>query len=273
MEKLFLQLERGKVQCYRFGKGPDMIIAMHGFARSGALFQPMAAAMGEAFSIYAPDLPFHGNTEWSPASFDRNDIRELIYAICALNPGQKFYWMGYSLGGRLVLSQWTEFKDQLAGLVLMAPDGFGTKALAIPERIPLPLRKWICRLFEKPAWFLALTNGLRQVGVINKWVYQYLEKNLSTAENRQRLLGVWLSVGHFRMENRKGAKPEFPVSIVMGRQDKIVPPKVAHQLKKLLPEAVLIWRDCGHQLISREMGQILKDQIRPVVRRQHGEKD
>ncbi len=259
MKKIWLSLKHGKVHCYQLGSGPRLVIALHGFAHSGASFQTMG--LGDGYTVYAPDLPFHGLTEWHADAFDQQDFKELVEAILALNPGQPFYWLGYSLGGRLVLSEWKGFAPQLAGLILIAPDGLGSGVRAIPHRMPLFLRQWLCGLLERPNWFLKWSRFLKKVGIIDHFSDQYLHKNLGTTENRRRLLGTWKSVSHFKLKQRKAPTPNFPIFVVLGRRDRIIMPEVIHPLKKCFPKAVVIWRDCGHQLINRETGIILRKQL------------
>lgn len=260
MEKIWLSLKRGKVNCYRFGNGPKLVIALHGFTRTGASFQVLD--LGNDTTLYAPDLPFHGLTEWTADYFDQHDLLEIVEAILAIYPPQQpFYWLGYSLGGRLVLSEWRQFETQLAGMILIAPDGFSKGIKGLPHQMSIGLRQWVCQLLERPQWFLKWCVFLRRTGLISPFIHQYLQKNLETAENRRRLLGIWKSVAHFNLRKQKTANPDFPIWVVLGRQDHIIPLTVVHSLRELFPEAEVHWRECGHQLINRGTGEILRKQI------------
>ncbi len=260
MEKIWLSLKRGKVHCYRYGNGAKLVIALHGFARTGASFQMLS--LGNDFTVYAPDLPFHGLTEWDAEHFDQHDLSEMVEAILDFYPPQQlFYWLGYSLGGRLVLSEWRQFETRLAGLILIAPDGFSRGLKRLPHRMSMGLRQWVCQWLERPQWFLKWCKLLRKAGLISPFINQYLNKNLETAANRRRLLGIWQSVAYFKVDWRKPVNTDFPIWVVLGRQDHIIPPTVVHPIKEVLPGAEVFWRDCGHQLINRTTGDVLQEQL------------
>jgi pimeloyl-ACP methyl ester carboxylesterase len=51
-------------------------------------------------------------------------------------------------------------------------------------------------------------------------------------------------------------KMHVPTCIIWGKQDKVTPPEVAEEFKKLLPNSELYWIDkCGHAAMMEEPDQ------------------
>jgi pimeloyl-ACP methyl ester carboxylesterase len=49
------------------GVGRPVLLCHHGWANTGEVFGPLAAALGRRWTVVAPDAPGHGGTAWTPA--------------------------------------------------------------------------------------------------------------------------------------------------------------------------------------------------------------
>ncbi len=83
----------------RIGQGPDLVL-LHGWGLHGGLWGPVLEPLAEAFSLHVVDLPGHGRS--APWSGDYT-LEAIADAIAAEVPAGA-HWLGWSLGGRIVLS-------------------------------------------------------------------------------------------------------------------------------------------------------------------------
>src|ERR1700744_2686965 len=99
----FLSFRSSRFHYSSWGTGNRILFAFHGYGESAATFEFLEAALGQDFTIIAPDMPFHGATEWKEDGlfFDPHDLLSLMEAIAAGLPGREEGWwlLGYSMGG------------------------------------------------------------------------------------------------------------------------------------------------------------------------------
>lgn len=95
---------------------PDPILLLHGFGGTGAMWDPVRAALGrEHDAVLTPDLRGHGgNAAVRPVSF-AGCVQDLL----AFGP-RRFVLGGYSLGGRVGLHLALEAPERVSALVLIA---------------------------------------------------------------------------------------------------------------------------------------------------------
>lgn len=80
------------------GNGPDLVM-LHGWGLHGGLFKPVVDALSRCFRLHIVDLPGHG----------RSDTLEGDYTLCNIARAvaeavpDRATWLGWSLGGRVVL--------------------------------------------------------------------------------------------------------------------------------------------------------------------------
>ena len=94
------------------------IVALHGFTQTGRSWSPIAKLFATEF--FAPGLPGHGEaSEERPATLV--DAAELVLRrVTADLGGRPAWWIGYSLGGRVLLHLALRHPDLVAGLVLVS---------------------------------------------------------------------------------------------------------------------------------------------------------
>lgn len=95
---------------------PDPIVLLHGFAGTGALWDPVRAALPTAAAVSAPDLRGHGA---------RSSVRPVSFAGCVADvlgdaPAGRFVLGGYSQGGRIALHVALAAPERVSALVLIA---------------------------------------------------------------------------------------------------------------------------------------------------------
>ncbi len=94
------------------------LVALHGFTQTGRSWGAVERALGQ--TILAPDLPGHGSaTDECPR--DLHGAAALVAdRTAALLHGRSAWWIGYSLGGRVLLHLALSRPTLVAGLVLVS---------------------------------------------------------------------------------------------------------------------------------------------------------
>ncbi|MEZ4985266.1 MAG: hypothetical protein R2795_09555 [Saprospiraceae bacterium] len=69
-----VSVKHGEVAAHVWGRGPALLIALHGFALPADEFATWVPLLGNRYTICAPDLPFHGQTVWRKPFFTPTDM-------------------------------------------------------------------------------------------------------------------------------------------------------------------------------------------------------
>ena len=250
-----ITLEYGSVVCYRWGTGPEVIIALHGFGEQASSFAHWGASVPDGFSLYAPDLPLHGESTWrEDVPFTNDHLHELFRRIT----GENFILCGYSMGGRLCLSYIQAWPERVDRLVLLAPDGLKVNFwywLASQTRGGNDLFRYT---MAHPGWFLGGVRILGALRLINRGVVKYVQRHLGKPENRRALYHIWTCMRTFRPDletvRSRIRDQGIPVRLVFGRFDRIIQTSQGQRFQQGAPDQCqLLELSAGHQLLTREL--------------------
>lgn len=255
MPAFFLTTPFGRVACRRFGAGPRLLVAFHGFSEDGSAFREMGRQLANTCTLYAIGLPFHGGTHWEGDEYRPEQLAVVVRAILEEAGAHRFEGLGHSLGARLWLHLLPEFSGCLDGLYLLAPDGLQTRWLYLAEWLPLWLRRPLARLAQRPTWILATARLLYRLGAIDAFLLRYLQHHLSEAAKRRRLLHTWLSLAHFRLSGgtplrliRQGG---VPILVLLGDKDRLVKPAAIRRKLQGAKAVRIEMADATHRSICR----------------------
>ena len=263
MERTTIKLEKGTISCLQIGDGQRLLIAFHGFGDSAEQFRVFAGNLGGLFTIWAVDLPGHGRTLWPAGTFNRRDILQLIQHIRRQSGKDDYALLGFSFGGRIVLSLLGEEMDPPAAPFLLAPDGFGTRGMLLPLLTPLLLRRWLRSVGDQPEPWLGLAARLRKWGFLDAFAQRWVRYYFSHPARRKALWDTWLSLSHFPVRlfrlRRKMQKLAIPVVFVLGCRDELIPYRRIETRLKGVPGCKIMVVDKDHWLVDRELGGLLLD--------------
>lgn len=265
MQSHYITLPQGRIHCYRTGRGPGLLIALHGFGDSAALFFPFEL-YADRFRLYAVDLPYHGRSEWKADSYDAGDIEAIITSILEKENRSRFTWLGFSFGGRIVLSMLEHFAGRLERAWLIAPDGLGTRGMAYPQLVPQFLRRFWIRRLDRPQWLLKLAARLHRLRLLDTFSLRFLQFFLRDESRRRCLLNTWLSLDNFQVNlpglRRVLKQLSLPLTFVLGEKDPLIPlPKVQQLTKELKGvELLVLPRDHDH-LIDADLARRVSEEM------------
>ncbi len=256
-ERDWIELPHGRLHYWKFGKGPELLLAFHGFGEDGHAFAGWAEALDKRWTVLAPDLPWHGQTRWEPPVWKRPDALHWIDKLTEKHPAQHFHCVGYSMGGRLALSLTPELSDRLTGVTLFAPDGLATRDMWVASRIPAWFRRGLIRIARPGGkWALRIAEKAYNLGIMSGFGLKYLRYHWTNEARRLRMMHTWAAMGHFpvrpaqiKLALRKG---KIPLRLVLGEKDEFIKREEALRFTRNIEQAQCIIIPTDHRLISAE---------------------
>ncbi len=115
---------REGMQSFAVGEGDTELILIHGFASGPAVFRPMADALaGEGIACRAIRLPGFGEPMDRMFSISEADWRNAVESAVAdaKRKNKRIWLVGHSMGAALAVDYALAHREDVAGLVLIAP--------------------------------------------------------------------------------------------------------------------------------------------------------
>ena len=254
-------------QYLHFGKGPEVIIALHGYGECSRSFLFLEHVIEPGFRLIAIDLPFHGGTRWKEdRAFTASDLANVIAQVLSdLRLGVAAYTlMGYSLGGRVALGFTQEKPQQVNRLVLLAPDGIKLNIwywFATQTRVGVSLFRFT---MKSPGWIFLILRVANFLRLINKSVSRFVSGYLHESTQRMLLFQRWTNLRKFKPRLAKIRteirEKQLPVRLMYGEYDRIILPAGAKRLcAGLETHCQVRVIKTGHQLMTpKHAGAITK---------------
>lgn len=246
-ESFQISISQGIFQVHKWGRGPKVLVALHGFRQNGQAFAKMATTLSAESTLYAPDLPYHGATHWPVPEFGPEDLEAMIGEILKRKQAHHLHLIGFSFGGLLAAGLAIRGLVPIAQLTLLAPDSPKTKWGRFTFGMPYRWRLTIERLFDRVGGRMWWGDRLYRYKIINRLTLTFLNRNLADARRRRQLFGTWRARANFPFSFRKVRDLSIPVRIILGEKDPLIPAKsLTKKFRGLDVEVV----DGGHDLLK-----------------------
>lgn len=246
----------------KFGNGPAILLAFHGFGQSSQALKPLEKPLGNQFTIYAIDLFFHGNSHYGAGQLlTKTSWQALLKAFLQTQHIKRFSILGFSLGGRMVLGAVEAFTDRIDQLILIAPDGI-TRNFWYQLATGSNMGRW---LFRSAMNHLSMLNGigytLTQLGLLNRTIMRFAELSLATPQQRDLVYTSWTQ---FRLIypnlerisellNQNAVRVQF----FIGKFDRIIPGHYILPFSEKLHRYELTVLQTGHNHLIELAGEHL----------------
>ena len=253
-----------------YGNGPLAVLAFHGFGRTGADFAILEPIMNAHCTLYAFDLHFHGQSPGYPeradVPFTPQELATYFMAFADKIGAAKVGLLGYSLGGRIVLSLLEQVPERIERVFLAAPDGLKTRpwyrGLA-DSKLGRALYK---RFVVDPTVTHAIINTLRFVRLMNERMHRFLMGQTDSRAKRQLVHDVWLSYRLIEPDLARvaaNAKAHgISVHLFFGVNDRVIRPAFGENLRKHAPNVIGQEElPFGHALLTPELGAAMVRQL------------
>lgn len=269
MQRLFLEYEDSTFSYLRGGNGKEILLCLHGFGEDAATFSFLEKHLGDRFTIYAPDLPWHGQTQWRKTlTFPTKGMMKLIEHMTGDIVNKKIHLLCYSMGGRVGLSLLERIPQQIEKAVLLAPDG-----LKVNFWYWLATQTWLGNgLFrytmKHPQWFAWLVDVMKRFGWINISVAKFVHAYIDNKQMRDDLYHIWTTMRKFRPQlqqvKQNIIQHQIPVHLIFGEFDRVILPvngyKFQRGTEKLVSVDVL---KSGHQLLREKHTDVIVQALLP----------
>ncbi|MBB3699604.1 alpha/beta fold hydrolase [Flammeovirga yaeyamensis] len=263
--QFYIELEEGKVEYLEFGQGDQLLICIHGFSDSAALFRHIAPAWIESHTVVSFSLPFHGGTEWIPSRFSSRNIHKIIMSILDKYQQERFTLLGYSMGGKISLYCTQKyFADKLDRLILCASDGLKTHILYDVSKLPRWFVESIKLLMRFPKLMFLLVGFSYRRGLLSKFLYDFFMNHFETKAQRRRFFGVATSSRFMKPDLSIVSKMindrKIPVDMYFGERDEVIILDGAKDFASQIDNVRFHQLSKGHLLIDEDLCELMKEE-------------
>jgi len=252
----YLDLHGERVAYLDEGEG-EVILLLHGIAGSSQTWLPVVRPLARRYRVVAPDLLGHGSstkprTDYSLGAFSvllRDFLDELGITRVTL--------VGHSLGGGIAMQFIYQHPDYGQRLILIGSGGLGPDVGLTLRMASLPGAELVLPLIA-PRKLMATGDRfwawLRKAGVESPRTEEMWRhySSLSDGPTRQAFLRTLRAVVDHRGQavsalNRLNTRTNFPVLVIWGDRDAIIPVEHAYAAQRVRPDARLeVLADVGH---------------------------
>ncbi|RYD58997.1 MAG: alpha/beta hydrolase [Sphingobacteriales bacterium] len=253
----YIEVGAEKLHCISIGTGPKVLVCFHGYRNNATLFTPFAAYLEKAYTIVSVDLPHHGKSNWTDHShMHPRDLVMLIDEIRSRYSVDKVSLLGYSLGGRVCLKAVELMPERIDKVLLIASDGLVFNPFYYFVTRTGVGRHIFSSFLTNPNRFVGVIEWAKRRNLIDASRYRFFMQYLDSDQERMLLLRIWPSMSRL-IPNTKKLKDaihkfEIPVSIYMGKHDRIIPVGLAQQFTKDMKTVKLFILDRGHRVFDAE---------------------
>ncbi len=249
-----------------YGSGPVHFICFHGFSRTGSDLWFLGNSLGTKCTFHAFDLHFHGSSLGDPGRADRPftpaELADFFSAFADHIGQQKICVLGYSLGGRMVLSLLEQMPERIDHAFLIAPDGLKMRPWYRGLAASSIGRGMYKRFVDKPGSFHTLVQGLRLINVVNDRMVDFVMRHTAGRERRQLLHDVWLSYRLIEPDLRVVASHAkehgIRVHMFFGKFDRVIPPALGRTFQTMAPDHITQENmQAGHWLLAHPLPDLI----------------
>jgi len=262
----YISIGAEKLHFERFGTGNKIILAFHGYGTHGGNFSVFEAHLGDKYTILSFDLPYHGHTTWGARQhLTEADLSTLVDNVKTEFGVSKVSLMGYSIGGRVCLSVLKAMPSSIDRVLLLSSDGLAINFFYYFATHTL-LGGFLFRFFLRHYQFsLGIATWLKRAWLLPESKYKMATRILQSEEKREQLLKAWPCL--CKLVHRPAllraviTEYKIPVSVFMGRHDKVLPPALAYKFAKGAPTVRVFVLDKGHRIFDESNAQHIAQQL------------
>ena len=235
----------GRLVKYRIGGEGPLVLLIHGMAGSASTWKQVMPALSERFTVLAPDLLGHGDSEKSKGDYSlgamASTLRDLIVALGY----KRATVVGQSYGGGIALQFAYQYPERCERLVLVNAGGLGSEVNPVLRLLTMPGSAAILLVATAPPvrrivemiGRIALRKKLDTATVIPELWRSYT--SLGNVEARRAFLRTLRAVidrrgqavsAHDKLHLAAG----MPTLIIWGEEDGIIPVEHAHAAHALI---------------------------------------
>lgn len=243
---------------YRAGGDGPLLVLIHGITSSSRSWESVLPALAERFTILAPDLLGHGQSDKPAGDYSLGShaciVRDLMLAL-GHGPGTI---VGHSLGGGIAMQLSYQFPELTQRLVLVSSGGLGREVSIFLRAVTLPGSELVLPLIASQPVIGAGTGVGRALGRVGLQTGSDLGEiargiaSLNDLGARRAFVHTARSVidvGGQRVDarDRLYLAEAVPSMLVWGDEDPIIPARHGIRAHGLMPGSRLeLFEGAGH---------------------------
>jgi pimeloyl-ACP methyl ester carboxylesterase len=234
-----------------------VLLLVHGIADSSASWRPVLPGLARRFTVIAPDMLGHGDSDKPPHDYSLGAYANLLRDLMVALEIERATLVGHSLGGGIAMQLAYQHPSRCERLVLVSSGGLGREVSWLLRMLAAPGAEYLMPLIFPPVIGHAgnlVGRGLRRVGLrpgvlANEWrTYAALTQPANRGPFVRTLRSV-IDVGGQAVgaHDRLYLTSDLPTLIVWGRRDRIIPVDHAIAAREAWDDGqLLIFERAGH---------------------------
>jgi pimeloyl-ACP methyl ester carboxylesterase len=272
--RVTLDYKNSQISYLRFGNGPRPVLCFHGYGEEADSFAFLEKYLGQEFTFYSIDLPYHGQTKWNEGlNVKTVDLSTIVNEILNAAPGthpRKPFLMGFSLGGRVALSLYQNHPPSFEKLVLLAPDGLKVNFWYWLSTQTWPGNRLFGFTMKHPGWFFSFLKLLNKLGMVNASIFKFINYYIGDQKVRKDLYDRWTGLRKLKPDiaaiKSEIEKQGTTVHLIYGVHDRIMLPSIGERFRRGIEKNCSISIiHSGHQVLHEKHIRELLPAFNPSV--------
>jgi pimeloyl-ACP methyl ester carboxylesterase len=243
---------------YRCGGSGPVLVLIHGITSSSASWEPVLPALAEHFTVIAPDLLGHGQSDKPAGDYSLGSHACLVRDLMLALGHEQGTIVGHSLGGGIAMQAAYQFPELVGRLVLVSSGGLGREVSLFLRAVTLPGAEVVLPLIASRPVLEAGSAISRVIGRIGLQAGSDLAQiacgiaSLNEVGARRAFVHTARAVidaGGQRIDarDRLYLAEAVPSMIVWGDNDPIIPARHGVRAHELMPGSRLeLFEGAGH---------------------------
>ncbi len=234
-KQTFIEVDGCRINLRRGGSGEPLLF-LHGASGAPAIM-PFMEKLAARFDVLVPEHPGYGLSD-EPEWLDNIHDEAYFYLdfLRALDLGNVTL-VGNSMGGWIAMEMAVRDTSRLKSLVLVSPAGVAAPGVQPADIFLMSPEEVVQNLF--------VDERLAQARLAEPVTPEAIDIGLKNRHTTARL--AWEPRLHDPFLPKWLRRIDVPVKIIWGREDRILPAKIADELKRLMPTAqVHVLENVGH---------------------------
>src|SRR5215218_7166288 len=236
---------------YRSGGEGPLLVLIHGITSSSATWEPVLPALAEHFTIIAPDLLGHGQSDKPAGDYSLGSHAYLVRDLMLALGHEQGTIVGHSLGGGIAMQAAYQFPELVGRLVLVSSGGLGREVSLFLRAVTLPGAEVVLPLIASRPVLDAGSVISRVIGRIGLQAGSDLAEIArgiaSLNEIGARRAFVHTARAVIDARDRRYLAEAVPSLLVWGEADPIIPAEHGRRAHGLMPGSRLeVFDAAGH---------------------------
>ncbi|CAN5285616.1 alpha/beta fold hydrolase [soil metagenome] len=153
---------------YRTGGRGPVLLLVHGITNSSSSWEPVLAQLATRFTVLAPDLLGHGESDKPRGDYSLGASASLMRDLLVALGHERATIVGHSLGGGIAMQMAYQFPERVERLVLVSSGGLGRGVTPVLRAVALPAAEYVLPLLASRPLVSAgsrLGGWIERVGV------------------------------------------------------------------------------------------------------------